>query len=30
MNVCIKVLTDNSKTFPLREYRELASAIPQK
>src|ERR1700681_348804 len=29
-HVCIQVLTDDSKTFPLREYRELASAIPRK
>jgi probable F420-dependent oxidoreductase len=28
-HVCIQVLTDDSKTFPLREYRELASAIPR-
>jgi probable F420-dependent oxidoreductase len=28
-HVCIQVLTDNPKTFPLREYRELASAIPR-
>ena len=28
-HVCIQVLTDESKTFPMREYRELASAIPQ-
>lgn len=27
-HVCIQVLTDESKTFPMREYRELASAIP--
>jgi probable F420-dependent oxidoreductase len=29
-HVCIQVLTDDSKTFPLREYRELASALPRK
>jgi probable F420-dependent oxidoreductase len=29
-HVCIQVLTDDSKTFPIREYRELASAIPPK
>jgi 2-methylisocitrate lyase-like PEP mutase family enzyme len=29
-HVCIQVLTDDSKTFPLREYRELASGIPRK
>jgi probable F420-dependent oxidoreductase len=29
-HVCIQVLTDDSETFPLREYRELASAIPRK
>ena len=29
-HVCIQVLTDESKTFPMREYRELASAIPHK
>ena len=29
-HVCIQVLTDDSKTFPLREYREVASAIPRK
>jgi probable F420-dependent oxidoreductase len=29
-HVCIQVLTDDSKTFPLREYRELASAFPRK
>jgi probable F420-dependent oxidoreductase len=29
-HVCIQVLTDDSKTFPIREYRELASAIPRK
>jgi probable F420-dependent oxidoreductase len=29
-HVCIQVLTDDSKTFPLREHRELASAIPRK
>ena len=29
-HVCIQVLTDDPKTFPLREYRELASAIPRK
>ena len=28
-HVCLQVLTDNPKTFPLREYRELASAIPR-
>lgn len=28
-HVCIQMLTDDSKTFPLREYRELASAIPR-
>jgi probable F420-dependent oxidoreductase len=26
-HVCIQVLTDDPKTFPIREYRELASAI---
>jgi probable F420-dependent oxidoreductase len=26
-HVCIQVLTDDSKTFPVREYRELASAV---
>jgi probable F420-dependent oxidoreductase len=26
-HVCIQVLTDDSKGFPLREYRELASAM---
>jgi probable F420-dependent oxidoreductase len=29
-HVCIQVLTDDSKTFPMREYRELASAIQRK
>jgi probable F420-dependent oxidoreductase len=29
-HVCIQVLTGDSKTFPMREYRELASAIPRK
>ena len=29
-HVCIQVLTDDSKTFPMREYRELASAIFRK
>lgn len=29
-HVCIQVITDNPKTFPLREYRELASALPRK
>jgi probable F420-dependent oxidoreductase len=29
-HVCIQVLTDDSRTFPMREYRELASAIPLK
>lgn len=29
-HVCIQVLTDDSNTFPIREYRELASAIPSK
>lgn len=29
-HVCIQVLTDDSKTFPMREYRELASAIYRK
>lgn len=29
-HVCIQVLTDDSKTFPLREHRELASGIPRK
>jgi probable F420-dependent oxidoreductase len=29
-HVCIQVLTDDSKTFPLREYRELASAFRRK
>ena len=28
-HVCIQVLTDDAKTFPIREYRELASAIPR-
>jgi len=28
-HVCIQVLTDDPKTFPIREYRELASAIPK-
>jgi len=28
-HVCIQVVTDDPKTFPLREYRELASAIPR-
>jgi probable F420-dependent oxidoreductase len=26
-HVCIQVLTDDSKTFPMREYRELASTV---
>jgi probable F420-dependent oxidoreductase len=29
-HVCIQVLTDDSKTFPIRQYRELASAFPRK
>jgi probable F420-dependent oxidoreductase len=29
-HVCIQVITDDSKTFPLREYRELASAFPRR
>src|SRR6266481_628225 len=29
-HVCVQVLTDDSKTFPIREHRELASAIPRK
>jgi len=29
-HVCIQLVTDDSKTFPLREYRELASAIARK
>jgi probable F420-dependent oxidoreductase len=29
-HVCVQVLTDEPKTFPSREYRELASAIPRK
>ena len=29
-HVCIQVVTDDSKTFPMREYRKLASAIPRK
>jgi probable F420-dependent oxidoreductase len=29
-HVCIQVLTEDSKTLPSREYRELASAIPRK
>jgi probable F420-dependent oxidoreductase len=29
-HVCVQVLTDEPKTPPLREYRELASAIPRK
>jgi probable F420-dependent oxidoreductase len=29
-HVCIQVITDDSKTFPLPEYRELASAFPRK
>jgi probable F420-dependent oxidoreductase len=29
-HVCIQVLTGDSKTFPLREYRELASALLRK
>jgi probable F420-dependent oxidoreductase len=28
-HVCIQVLTDDLKAFPMREYRELASAIGQ-
>jgi len=28
-HVCLQVLTADSKTLPLREYRELASAIPK-
>ena len=26
-HVCIQVLTADPKTFPIREYRELASAL---
>lgn len=29
-HVCLQVLTEDPQTFPLREYRELASAIPRK
>jgi probable F420-dependent oxidoreductase len=29
-HVCIQVVTDDSKTFPMREYRELASTFPRK
>jgi probable F420-dependent oxidoreductase len=29
-HVCVQVLTDQPRTIPLREYRELASAIPRK
>jgi probable F420-dependent oxidoreductase len=29
-HVCMQVLTEDPKTLPLREYRELASAIPRK
>src|ERR1700719_2321499 len=29
-HVCIQAVTDDPKTFPLREYRELASAILRK
>jgi probable F420-dependent oxidoreductase len=29
-HVCVQVLTDDPKTLPFREYRELASAIPRK
>jgi probable F420-dependent oxidoreductase len=29
-HVCIQVITDDSKTFPLREYRELAAAFPRR
>lgn len=29
-HVCVQVLTDEPKTFPFREYRELAAAIPRK
>lgn len=29
-HVCIQVLTDDPKTLPFKEYRELASAIPRK
>jgi probable F420-dependent oxidoreductase len=29
-HVCIQVLTEDPKTLPFREYRELASAIPTK
>jgi probable F420-dependent oxidoreductase len=29
-HVCIQVVTDDSKTFPMREYRELASAVLRK
>jgi probable F420-dependent oxidoreductase len=29
-HVCIQALTDDSKSFPMREYQELASAIPRK
>jgi probable F420-dependent oxidoreductase len=28
-HVCIQVLTGDSKAFPIREYRDLASAIPR-
>ena len=29
-HVCLQVLTDDPETFPVREYRELATAIPRK
>jgi probable F420-dependent oxidoreductase len=29
-HVCVQVLTDEPKTVPIREYRELATAIPRK
>jgi len=29
-HVCIQALTDDAKTFPMREYRELASGVPRK
>jgi probable F420-dependent oxidoreductase len=29
-HVCVQLLTEDSKTFPIREYRELASAVFQK
>ena len=28
-HVCMQVLTEDPKTLPFREYRELASAIPR-